>query len=175
MINSIEIKNVIKKLGWKKAQGYDDVPTSLIIDGADIIAQPLKSLINRCLKNSLFPSAEKCAKIIPIYKCDERSLMDNYRPISVLPVLSKMFERVVHQQLYAYLEQNNLLSKRQFGFRNRPSTQHAVTKFSDSIRQNMDKGLMTGVIYIDLRKAFDTVDHARLLSKLPTTVSRMKN
>ena len=92
--------------------------------------------------------------------------MDNYRPISVLPVLSKMFERVVHQQLHAYLEQNNLLSKRQFGFRNRSSTQHAVTKFSDSIRQNMDKGLMTGAIYIGLRKAFDTVNHVRLLSKL---------
>ena len=92
--------------------------------------------------------------------------MDNYRPISVLPVLSKVFERVVHQQLYAYLEQNNLLLKRQFGFRNRSSTEHAVTKFSDSIRQIMDKGLMTCAIYIDLRNAFDTVDDARLLSKL---------
>jgi retron-type reverse transcriptase len=92
--------------------------------------------------------------------------LDNYRPISILPVLSKVFERVVHRQLYAYLEENNLLSKNQFGFRTKSSTQHAVTKFSDSIRQNMDKGLMTGAIFIDLRKAFDTVDHARLLSKL---------
>ena len=72
----------------------------------------------------------------------------------------------VHQQLYTYLEENNLLSKNQFGFRTSSLTQHAVTKFSDSIRQNMDKGLMTGAISIDLRRAFDTVDHARLLSKL---------
>ena len=77
-----------------------------------------------------------------------------------------MFERVDHRQLYAYLEENNLLSKNQYGFRTKSSTQHAVTKCSDSIRQNMDKGLMTGAIFIELRKALDTVDHARLLSKL---------
>eukprot|EP00795_Rhopilema_esculentum_P017922 gene17922-biopygen753 len=92
--------------------------------------------------------------------------MDNYRPISVLPVISKVFERVVHNQLYDYLEANNMLSERQFGFRKRSSTQHAVTFFSDFIRTNMDRGLMTGAVFIDLRKAFDTVDHERLLSKL---------
>ncbi len=81
-------------------------------------------------------------------------------------MLSKVFERVIHRQLYAYLEQNDLLSKNQFGFRTKSSTQHAVTKLLDSIRQNMDKGLMTGAVFVDLRKAFDTVDHARLLSKL---------
>ncbi len=130
------------------------------------MAEPLASLINRCLENSLFPSAEKCAKITPIYKSEERSLLDNYRPISILPVLSKVFEHVIHRQLYTYLEQNDLLSKNQFGFRTKSSTQHAVMKLSDSIRQNMDKGLMTGAVFVDLRKAFDTVDHARLLWKL---------
>ena len=156
----------MRKLNRKKAQGYDEIPTLFIKDGADILAEPLASLINRCLANSRFPSAEKCSKVIPVYRSEERSILDNYRPISILPVLSKVFERVVHQQLYTYLEENNLLSKNQFGFRTNSSTQHAVTKFSDSIRQNMDKGLMTGTIFIDLRKAFDTVDHARLLSKL---------
>ena len=87
--------------------------------------------------------------------------MDNYRPISVLPVLLKFIERVVHQQLYDYLEKDKLLSRRQFGFRNRSSTQHAVTLFSDSIRKIMDKSLITGAVFIDLSKAFDTVDHAR--------------
>ena len=165
-VSSKEIKDIMRKLNRKKAQGYDEIPTSFIKDGADILADPLASLINRCLANSRFPSAEKCSKVIPVYKSEERSFLDNYRPISILPVLSKVFERVVHQQLYTYLEENNLLSKNQFGFRTSSSTQHAVTKFSDSIRQNMDKGLMTGAIFIDLRRAFDTVDHARLLSKL---------
>ena len=165
-VSSKEIKDIMRKLNRKKAQGYDEIPTSFIKDGADILADPLACLINRCLANSRFPSAGKCSKVIPVYKSEERSLLDNYRPISILPVLSKVFERVVHQQLYTYLEENNLLSKNQFRFRTSSSTQHAVTKFSDSIRQNMDKGLMTGAIFIDLRKAFDTVDHASLLSKL---------
>ena len=93
--------------------------------------------------------------------------MYNYRPISVLPVISKVFEWVVQNQLYDYLEANYMLSERQFGFRNRSSAQHAVTVFSDFIKTNKDKGLMTGAVFIDLRQAFDTVDHARLLPKLP--------
>ena len=121
-VSSTEIKDVMKKLNRKKAQGYDEIPTSFIKDGANILAEPLASLINRCLENSLFPSAEKCAKITPIYKSEERSLLDNYRPISILPVLSKVFEQVIHRQLYAYLEQNDLLSKIQFGFQTKSST-----------------------------------------------------
>ena len=93
--------------------------------------------------------------------------MDNYRPTSVLPVFSKVLERVVYKQLYSYLVANELLSERQFGFRQRSSTQHAVIILTDSIRQNIDKGLMTGAVFLDLRKAFDTVDHSRIISKLP--------
>ena len=93
--------------------------------------------------------------------------MDNCRPISVLPVLSKVFERVVYKQVYCYLQEHELLSQRQFGFRNKSSTQHAVTLFSDFIRQGMDRGLLTGAVFVDLSKAYDTVDHSRVLSKLP--------
>ena len=140
---------------------------SLLIDDVDIIAKPLSVLINRCLDNSLFPAAEKRAMIIPIYKAGLRTHLDNYRPISILPVLSKVFERVVQQQVYDYLEQNKLLLQSLFGFRKGSSTQHAVTLFSDAIRQAMDTGMLTGTVFVDLSKAFDTVDHARLLSKLP--------
>ena len=106
----------------------------------------------------------KCKKLLKIFSgCLPGH---NVSTISVLPVLSKVIERVVHQQLYDYLEKNKLLSRRQFGFRKGTSTQHAVTLCSDAIRKNMDKGLMTGAVLIDLSKAFDTLDHARLLSKL---------
>ena len=92
--------------------------------------------------------------------------MDNYRPISVLPVLSKVFERIVHNQLYTYLEEHNLLSDCQFGFRRRSSTEHAITYFSDFIRTSKDKDKSTGAVFVDFRKAFDTIDHALLLANL---------
>ena len=169
----MQIRNIVKPLGRSKAQGHDEIPTSLLIEGIDFIAEPLSDLVNRCLESSLFPTSEKLSKIVPIYKADERSIMNNYRPISLLPVLSKVFEYVVHGQLYNYLKDNNLLSHSQFGFRKHSSTQHAVTLFNDGLRQNMDKGHMTGAVFVNLRKAFDTVDHARLLSKL--SIYRIRN
>ena len=92
--------------------------------------------------------------------------MDNYRPISILPVLSKVLERAVHIQLYKYLQQNKILSPYQSGFRKRHSTKFAALSFSDNIRRNMDQGQLTGAVFIDLRKAFDTVDHTVLLNRL---------
>ena len=162
-----EVLAIIKKLKRKVSEGYDEIPASLIIDGAEELAVPLSHLINRCLAHSVFPTAEKCAKITPVHKSDEKTVMDNYRPISVLPVLSKVFERIVHNQLYTYLEENNLLSDCQFGFRRKSSTEHAVTYFSDFIKTSMDKGKLTGAVFVDLRKAFDTIDHATLIAKLP--------
>ena len=103
-----DIRDILTKLNRKKAAGYDDIPTSFV-DGANEIAGPLSKLINRCLEMAVFPSSEKCSKITPVYKSGERTSMDNYRPISVLPVISKVFERVVHNQLYDYLEANNML------------------------------------------------------------------
>ena len=78
-----------------------------------------------------------------------------------------MFGRVVYKQLYSSLENNKVLSQRQFGFRTKSSTQHAVTLFTDFIRQGKDRGLLTGAVFIDLMKVYDTVDHSRVLSKLP--------
>ena len=164
--SSREVLVVIKKMKRKVSEGYE-IPATLVIDGAGELAVPLSHLINRCLAHSVFPTAEKCAKITPIRKSDEKTVMDNYRPISVLPVQSKVFERIVHNQLYTYLEENNLLSDCQFGFRRKSSTVHAVTYFSDLIKTSMDEGKLTGAVFVDLRKAFDTIDHATLIAKLP--------
>ncbi|CAB4037008.1 Hypothetical predicted protein [Paramuricea clavata] len=166
-VSASNMVKLLRQLKASKASGYDGIPTSMIKDGAEELAVPLTYLINSCLEQSVFPDTEKYAKIIPVYKSGKRSSMDNYRPISILPVLSKVFERVVQKQLYEYLEKNSLLSPNQFAFRKHRSTQHPVTLLSDHIRGHMDKGELTGAVYIDLRKAFDTIDHGRLLSKLP--------
>ena len=92
--------------------------------------------------------------------------MDNYRPISVLPVVSKVLERVLHHQLHSFLREHKLLSPFQCGFRRNHSTEFAAIAFSDYIRRGMDLGLLTGAVFIDLRKAFDSVDNEILISKL---------
>jgi len=93
--------------------------------------------------------------------------LDNIEQYFILPVFSKILERVVHNQLYEYLERNRFLSSQQFGFRRNRSTSSAVVYFTDIVRKSMDRGQLTGALFVDLKKAFDTVDHSILISKLP--------
>ena len=150
-----------------KALGYDKLPIKIVKDCSDVLAFPLTELINKLLETSTFPTVEKIAKVTPIFKNGTKSSFDNYRPISILPVFSKLLERTVHRQLYSYLEENNVLTDRQFGFRKSRNTSQAITYITDFIRSAMDKGEYTEAIYVDLKKAFDTFNHATILSKLP--------
>lgn len=115
----------------------------------------------------MVPDSLKVAEVIPLFKTGSLSSFDNYRPISVLPTVSKIMERVVYDQLSEYLEKQGLISESQYGFRKGYNTELAVTVFTDNIRRAIDRGKMTGAVFIDLRKAFDTVEHKVLLSKLP--------
>ena len=92
--------------------------------------------------------------------------MDNYRPISILPTVSKLLERAVHHQLYQYLHEHNILSPFQCGFRKCHSTKFAALSLADTIRRNMDQGMLTGAVFIEFQKVFDTVNHNLLLQKL---------
>ena len=114
------------------------------------------------------PSAWKTAKVIPLFKNGSRTDTDSYRPISILPVMSKILERVVHKQLMEHLEKNSLLFKHQFGFRSKRSTELAVALFTDFIRKETDEGSLTGAFFVDLSKAFDTICHSSVLNKLPS-------
>ena len=135
-----QVLHVLRSINASKATGLDNTPAKIIRDGAEGLSIPLCCLINRSFEESLFPSVEKCAKISPIYKSGERSSFDNYTPISVLNILSKVIERFVYQQLIDYLESNELLCPSQFGFRHGRSTLQAVTYLTDYIKQNADKG-----------------------------------
>ena len=104
------------------------------------------------------------AKVIPLFKDGVRDDIDNYHPISILPVVSKILERAVQQQLVDHLESHNLFSRYQCGFRRKYSTQSTITFLTDSIRRNMDAGPLTGAIFVDFRKAFDTIDHKSLIN-----------
>ena len=161
-----EVQAILNYLNALKSTGPDNLPARLIQDGSDQFAAPLCFLANQSLQTGLFPNSEKCAKVIPIYKSGEKSNVDNHRPISVLNITSKVLEKIVHKQLSDYLEVNKLLCDAQFGFRRNRSTQHVATIFLEHIRSNMDAHCCTGAMYVDLLKAFDTVHHGNLLSKL---------
>ena len=166
-VNLADVLRILKKLHVGKACGIDNIPAKLIKDGAEELCAPLMFLANYSFRSGVFPTQEKCGKINPLHKSGTHTSMDNYRPISVLNTLSKVIERLAYQQISDYLESNNLLCPHQYGFRRGRSTQHAVTKFADSIRHNMDQSNCTGALYMDLKKAFDTVHHGCLLQKLP--------
>ena len=156
----------LKCLKLKNATGIDGLPARLLKDSAVVIADRVTHLLNLSIKSGTVPSEWKQAKVVPLFKSGNKDDLDNYRPISILPILSKILEKAVFHQLHSYLSKNSLLSPYQSGFRASHSTQLAITFLIDKIRGRMDKGLLTGAMFIDLKKAFDTVPHDGLLNKL---------
>ena len=138
--------------------GMDTISAKILKISADIIAQSLTAIFNLSLNSCTYIDAWKKTRITPIFKCD------NYRPISILPI-SKIFEKEVFDQLYEHLSQNLLLSKYQSGFRPKHSTMSALIQMCDQWLENMDNGMLNGVVFLDIRKAFDSIDHSILLKK----------
>ena len=147
-VASLSIEKLLKGLNSLKATGPDGIPASMLKDAYKELAATLSHLINVSTKIGVFPTAEKLAKVKPIYKSGERSSFDNYRPISVLNILSKVLEKVVCQQISEYLESNKLINTSMVSER---VTQNAVLHIHDHIRQHTDKKSCTGALYIDLR------------------------
>ena len=158
--------NELKKINASKSTGLVDIPARLLKDSAPIIARPLTTLMNRSLSEGSVPSDWKHAVVTPIHKSGSTSDAANYRPISTLPVFSKILERAVHTMVYAYFQENNLLSNHQSGYRPLHSTSTCLIDVTNRILQNIDRGRLTGMIFLDLTKAFDTIDHDVMLNKL---------
>ena len=168
-ITESETLSIINKLKNKNSSGKDEISNKLLKSIKDEIAKPLTIIINQSLKTGVFPDALKIAKVKPLYKKGDNFCLNNYRPISLLPTISKIFERVMFTQLYSYLNANNLLSEQQYGFRSQHSTELACVKLVDYITTEMDniKKIKTPTaIFLDLSKAFDTLNFNILLNKL---------
>ena len=160
------ILDLLKSMSAKKATSLDNIPSRLVKEAAPVICKSLATIFNKSVDTGIFPTGPKLAKVTPIHKANDKDNLNNYRPISVLSSIAKVFERIVFNQFYTYLNQNNLLSKFQSGFRPFHSTATALLDATNEWLTNMDKGLLNSVTFLDFSKAFDTVDHAILLHKL---------
>ena len=164
--NPDNIEKIIRNLRPKSSAGSDNISTKLIKGIENIVSRPLSIITNQSLCTGIFPDKLKIAKVIPLYKKDDNKSFGNYRPISLLSSISKFFERVAFNQLYDYFTSNDLLYESQYGFRKLHSTELAALEFTDRISHEMDAKKIPFSIFLDLSKAFDTLDHNVLLSKL---------
>lgn len=165
-VDQHELLALIATLDNSKSPGHDNIGARLIKEVKHYIVEPLLHIINLSFSNGVFPDRLKIAKVVPIYKKEDRSLMSNYRPISLLSVFSKLIERLMHKRLYSFLTKNNILYRYQFGFRKNFSTTLALIEVIDNLIQNMESDNISVGIYLDLQKAFDTVNHKILLAKM---------
>ena len=165
-ITEYEIITEIDQLKSNKGAGHDEFNAKLIQTIKPEISKPLTHIFNLTFQSGLIPDSLKIALVTPIYKANENFLFENYRPISVLTCFSKLLERLMYKRLISFINKQRILSKHQFGFRKNHSTDHAIIELSDNITKAMDEDKYTIGIFLDLSKAFDTVNHQILLNKL---------
>lgn len=161
-----ELLVAISCLNNKESKGFDGLNSTILKLTALNTAYLISFIYNRSVMTGIFPNTLKYAKVIPLFKKDNRLLMTNYRPISKLSVLSKLFEKLIKTRMLSYLDSFHFLSECQYGFRSGRSTEHALLSFLTTIYESLNKGKLVGVMFLDISKAFDSVNHILLLNKL---------
>ena len=164
-ISEKEILDIINSLS-NKSTGPASIPLRLLKIVADLIVIPLCRIINLSFASGVFPDVLKVAKTIPLHKGGSTLEVNNFRPISLLSIFDKIIEKLMHKRLYDFFEENDLLYKKQFGFRRKNSPAHSLIEITEKIKESIDNGKYGCGIFIDLKKAFDTVNHKILLTKL---------
>jgi hypothetical protein len=161
-----EIEDIITKMPSNKAPGSDKIPIRVIKDCFPSVCPAITSIINSSLISTVFPTIWKIAEVTPILKQGDHEHANNNRPISLLPVLSKVCERVVHNQFSSYLMTKEVLSSNQSGNKAKHSTETSVIKTTDEILHAIDQKQLSAIVISDMSKAFDSISHKTLLAKL---------
>ena len=164
-MTSEKISNTLKSLK-NGATGYDEINASLLKHISSVIIEPLKYLSKFSLSEGVFPTELKLANVIPLYKSGDAFVFNNYRPVSLLCVISKVFERIMYNRLIDFLETYAILNNSQFGFRKMHSTYMALMTLMNRLVTSFENNEYVLGLYLDFSKAFDTVDHVILLKKL---------
>ena len=162
----LEIMVLINSLKLNKAKSHDDIDPYFLKIAAPILAFPLSVFLNHCLTFGTFPNRLKLAKVVPVFKKGLTDQLSNYRPISLLPSLSKLFERIIHSRLLSFFEYNNTIVTTQYGFRHNRSTIHPILDLITSCFDNINNKKYSTLLFLDIKKAFDSVSHKKLIRKL---------
>lgn len=162
----IEVRKILNSLNIGKAVGHDGISNRILRECADSLCFPLARLFNMSLQVGDFPTFWKLANVVPIFKKNNRQRVENYRPVSLLPTLSKVLERIVHSRLYNYCMENKLLTEKNSGFKRDDSTVNQLLNITNKITNALDRKEDACLIFLDISKAFDKVWHKGLLFKL---------
>ena len=164
-IEEHKVTQVIDRLKNKSNKGIDGISNNLLKTAKYVFAKPLTLIVNQMLYSGIFPGQLKVSKITPLHKANDKLLLTNYRPIALLPSISKIFEYILLEQLTNHFR-DKLLSPQQYSFRAKHSMELAALNLVDHLTYKLDNGIIPINIYIDLSKAFDILIHRMLLDKL---------
>ena len=171
-MNKSEIQNLIQNLDTKssldsnKSVGLNSIPTKILNLLKSYISCQLADIFNISFSTGVFPTILKVAKVVPVYKKGSKLDFPNYLPISLLSNIEKILEKLMYNRVYNFFAKDNLIYPLQFGFRQQYSTFHGLISLTKDVRKNLDKGNIGCDVFVDLQKAFDTIDHDILLAKL---------
>ena len=161
-----EIINIISSLDPNKSTGPNSIPTKILKLLKNDISAQLSDIFNVSFSTGVFPTILKIAKVVPIHKKQSKLAYSNYRPISLLSNLEKILEKLMYSRIFKFLNDNNSIYPLQFGFRQKLSTTHALISLTEDTRKNLDEGNIGCGFFVDLQKAFETVEHDILLAQL---------